>query len=79
MKRSERGMPEGNATYINQNQNHRSNHNQLNNNLYLKNLEENVTDDDLKELFSAFGTVMSAKVNFLSLETARPVTISKKI
>ncbi|XP_078171366.1 polyadenylate-binding protein 2-like isoform X2 [Carex rostrata] len=62
MKRSERGMPEGNATYINQNQNHRSNHNQLNNNLYLKNLEENVTDDDLKELFSAFGTVMSAKV-----------------
>ncbi|KAJ1697744.1 hypothetical protein LUZ63_006256 [Rhynchospora breviuscula] len=62
MKRFERGVPEGNGTYMNQSHHHNNNQNQLNNNLYLKNLEENVTDDDLKELFSVFGTVTSAKV-----------------
>ncbi|CAL0333358.1 unnamed protein product [Lupinus luteus] len=31
-------------------------------NLYLKNLDDNVTDDKLKELFSEFGTITSSKV-----------------
>jgi polyadenylate-binding protein len=68
MKRYERGVHEGNGVYTNQNQNHKNNQNQLNNNLYLKNLEDNVTDDDLKELFSVFGTVTSAKVSLVSLD-----------
>ncbi|KAK7277367.1 hypothetical protein RIF29_18518 [Crotalaria pallida] len=31
-------------------------------NLYLKNLDDNTTDDNLKELFSEFGTITSCKV-----------------
>ncbi|KAE9592504.1 hypothetical protein Lal_00028565 [Lupinus albus] len=31
-------------------------------NLYLKNLDDSVTDDNLKELFSEFGTITSSKV-----------------
>lgn len=35
-------------------------------NLYLKNLDDTVNDDKLKELFSEFGTITSCKVNAIS-------------
>ena len=35
-------------------------------NLYIKNLEEEITDEKLREEFKKFGTITSAKVSFIS-------------
>ena len=34
--------------------------------LYIKNLEEEITDEKLREEFKKFGTITSAKVSFIS-------------